>query len=62
MEANQDYFKGVPQVAGVEFRVVPEDSTRALLIQSGQADVALRLPVTETERLENENEVSDNSF
>lgn len=54
MEANQDYFKGVPQVAGVEFRVVPEDSTRALLIQSGQADVALRLPVTETERLEND--------
>lgn len=54
METNQDYFKGAPQIGGLEFRVVPEDATRALLIQSGQADVALRLPVTETERLEND--------
>lgn len=57
MERNDEYFKGAPAVAGVEFRVVPEDSARALLIQSGQADVALRLPVTETERLKNDQNV-----
>ena len=58
MERNEDYFKGAPQVAGVEFRVVREDATRALLIQSGQADVALRLPVTETQRLESDANVT----
>lgn len=58
MERNDDYFKGAPSASGVEFRVVPEDATRALLIQSGQADIALRLPVTETERLESDPNVT----
>ena len=47
LERNVDYFKGAPAVEKVYFRVVPEDATRALLLQSGQADVALRLPVTD---------------
>ena len=51
LERNESYFGGAPKVQKVLFRVVPEDATRALLLQSGQADVALRLPVTEIERL-----------
>lgn len=58
MERNEDYFREAPSIPGVEFRVVPEDATRALLIQSGQADIALRLPVTETQRLESDPNVT----
>lgn len=58
LERNTDYFKGAPAVEKVYFRVVPEDATRALLLQSGQADVALRLPVTETDRLESDPNVT----
>lgn len=51
LERNEEYFGGAPMVRKVSFRVVPEDSTRALLLQSGQADVSMRLPVTEVNRL-----------
>lgn len=58
MERNEDYFDGAPMVQTVYFRVVPEDATRAMLLQSGQADVAMRLPVTEIERLKGTDKVS----
>ena len=47
----ENYHDGAPMVQKVIFRVVPEDATRALLIQSKQADVAMRLPATEVNRL-----------
>lgn len=58
LERNEDYFDGAPQVAKVYFRVVPEDATRSLLLQSNSADIAMRLPVTEIERLENNPEIA----
>lgn len=51
MERYENYHDGAPMVQKVIFRVVPEDATRALLIQSKQADVAMRLPATEVNRL-----------
>lgn len=51
MEGNADYYDGAPKVDKVVFRIVPEDATRAMLIESGQADVVMRLPITELERL-----------
>ena len=51
MERFEDYYGGAPMVKNVHFRVVPEDSVRALLLQSGQADIALLVPVTEVKRL-----------
>ncbi|MDR2931859.1 MAG: glutathione ABC transporter substrate-binding protein [Oscillospiraceae bacterium] len=47
----QDYYAGAPKVKSVTMNIVPDSSTRAMLIESGQCDVALRLPVTEIERL-----------
>lgn len=58
LERNEDYFDGAPMVQNLYFRVVPEDATRALLLQSGQADIAMRLPVTEIERLRNQDSIS----
>jgi peptide/nickel transport system substrate-binding protein len=51
LERFENYYGGAPAVRNVHFRIVPEDSVRALLLQSGQADVALWLPVTEVMRL-----------
>lgn len=57
MESNEDYFNGAPKIGKLIFRVVPEDSTRSLLLESGQADVAMRLPVTELQRLESKDSI-----
>jgi peptide/nickel transport system substrate-binding protein len=51
MERFEDYHGGAPMVQTVRFRVVPEDSVRAMLLQAGQADIALWLPVSEVKRL-----------
>ncbi len=51
LERFENYYDGAPMVRNVHFRIVPEDSVRALLLQSRQADVALLLPVTEVKRL-----------
>ena len=46
------YFEGAPKVKSLTYSIVPEDSTRALLLESGQIDVAFRLPVTDIKRLD----------
>lgn len=58
LERNEAYYEGAPAVQKVIFRVVPEDATRALALQSGEADVAMRLPVTEIERLKAEDDIT----
>ena len=51
LERFEKYYDGAPLVQNVHFRIVPEDSVRALLLQSNQADVALLIPATEVKRL-----------
>lgn len=51
LERFENYYAGAPMVQTVYFRVVPEDSVRAMLLQAGQADIALWLPVSEVQRL-----------
>jgi ABC-type transport system substrate-binding protein len=38
---NPDYWGTAPKIAGVEFHVVPDATTRALELQKGSADIAL---------------------
>ena len=45
------YWEGAPKFKSLTYSIIPEDSTRALLLESGQIDVAFRLPVTEVQRL-----------
>lgn len=52
------YYEGAPKVKSVTFSVVPEDSTRAMLLESGQIDVALRLPVTDVARLKSNKDIA----
>jgi len=58
MEKNTGYFDGAPQIGQLVWKIVPEDSARTMLIESGQADVVLRVPVADLERLRAKPDVS----
>lgn len=52
-EANPDYWQeGVPGVARVTFRIIPDSSTRVAAIQAGEVDIVNRLNVDEAMLLE----------
>jgi ABC-type transport system substrate-binding protein len=51
LERNDAYFEGAPPLAGIEYRIVPEASTRVALLETGEADVILRVSPDEAERL-----------
>jgi peptide/nickel transport system substrate-binding protein len=44
LEAHAVYWGGVPPVAGVTLRVIPETATRVAALQSGEVDMATTLP------------------
>ena len=58
MEKNASYFDGPPAISQLVWKIVPEDSARTMLIESGQADVVLRVPVADLERLRAKSDVS----
>ncbi|MBI3933108.1 MAG: ABC transporter substrate-binding protein [Acidobacteria bacterium] len=41
LQRNPNYWGGAPHIGGVEFRVVPDATTRALELRKGSADMAL---------------------
>jgi peptide/nickel transport system substrate-binding protein len=41
LERNPDYWGRAPHIVGIEFRVVPDATTRALELRKGSADIAL---------------------
>ncbi|MBA2668653.1 MAG: ABC transporter substrate-binding protein [Trueperaceae bacterium] len=53
MEANPDYWQpDMPMVAGLEFRVIPDASTRMAAIQTGEIHIANRLTPDQAMALE----------
>lgn len=51
LERNEDYWQeGLPYLDEVIFRVVPDINTRATMIESGEADVALALSMQDIQR------------
>ena len=53
MEANPDYWQSdLPKVAGLEFRVIPDASTRMAAVQTGEIDIANRLTPDQAMALE----------
>ena len=51
VERNPDYYGGEPFFERIVFRFVEDDTTRALLIDTAQADVALRILPLDVDRL-----------
>jgi peptide/nickel transport system substrate-binding protein len=58
MERNPSYFEGAPQIGQLVWKIVPEDSSRTMMVESGQADVALRIPVADLQRLRAKSDLS----
>ncbi|OPH56003.1 ABC transporter substrate-binding protein [Paenibacillus ferrarius] len=48
---NESYWGDQPKFNKVIFKTVPEDTTRVAMIETGEAQVAEQLPVTEIERV-----------
>lgn len=44
LTAHDDYFRGAPQLGGVQVRFIADPTTRELALQSGELDVAAGLP------------------
>ncbi len=53
LNTNKDYWGNVPKIDKVTFKIVPEDSTRLAMIESGEAHIADQVPVTDIARIEN---------
>lgn len=51
LQRNPDYWGEAPQIETVVFSVVREDGARIVEIEAGTADVAVRIPPAEAERL-----------
>lgn len=52
-----DYFGGRPPLAGITYRIVPEASTRIAQLETGEADVVLRVTPEEAARLEKRQDI-----
>lgn len=57
VKANEDYFKGRPYLDSIDFKVVPEDITRVMQVQSGDADLTMRVPPIMKKKLEGDKNV-----
>jgi len=51
LERYDAYFGGTPALERIEYRIVPEASTRVALLETGEADVILRVSPDEAARL-----------
>lgn len=41
---NEDYFKGMPNIENIIFKIVPDDNAKAMQLRSGELDMALLTP------------------
>lgn len=57
LERFDDYFDGTPPLERIEYRIVPEASTRVALLETGEADVILRVSPDEAARLANDGNI-----
>jgi peptide/nickel transport system substrate-binding protein len=54
LEANPDYWRLVPKIKTLVMRSVPEATTRALMVKTGEADIAYALDGPDAQGLKNE--------
>lgn len=51
MVANEDYYLGTPKVKKIVWKIIPEDTTRTMMLETGEVDVAERLSTFEVDRI-----------
>jgi len=55
--ANSTYWGGAPKINGVVYRAAPEASARTAMLQAGQADVVVNLPVEQAKQVESSDQL-----
>mgnify|MGYP001189100360 FL=1 len=58
LEANDQYFKGAPQIKKVTFRIIPEVATQIAELQSGGVDIIRMVPPDMLAQLEGNPQIS----
>lgn len=51
LKANPEYRTGAPKVDKLMFKIIPEDTTRTMMLETGELDVAERLSTFEVDRI-----------
>ncbi len=51
LEANKDYWQGAPKLKNVVYKFVPEAASRAMMVETGEAQVAQSVNNADVERL-----------
>ena len=57
LHANPDYWGSEPEINQLTFDIVPEDSTRSVMLETGEADAATNIPVQDVSRIEQIDEI-----
>jgi ABC-type transport system substrate-binding protein len=50
-EVNSDYWGGTPKLNQITFKLVPENASRVLMLETGEADLIFDVPPTDIKRL-----------
>ncbi|MBW5445289.1 hypothetical protein GE107_04325 [Cohnella sp. CFH 77786] len=59
-EAFDDYWGGKPKLKTITFKTVPESSARTIMLETGEADVALPISITDIDRLRENQDLTVN--
>ncbi|EFB91716.1 ABC transporter, substrate-binding protein, family 5 [Pyramidobacter piscolens W5455] len=62
MSAFEDYWQGKPKLSGLIYKFAPEASTRAMLVETGEAHVAQAVDTNDVERLKTRDDVEMRIF
>ena len=57
LAANGDYWGGAPKLDGVILRAAPEPSARTAMLQAGQADIVVNLPVEQAQQVQSSDQL-----
>ncbi|WP_051962932.1 glutathione ABC transporter substrate-binding protein [Mesoaciditoga lauensis] len=58
LKANPNYWKGRPYLDGINFKVIPNDMTRLIQVETGGADLTVRVPPIMVKKLKNDKRVN----
>lgn len=53
LEANENYWRGAPNIKRVIFKAIPEAASRVMSLQAGQVDIAVNIPPHQVEAVNN---------
>lgn len=62
LEKNENYWGGPPKIDKLIFKIVPEAASRVIMLETGEADIGLNIPVTSYEQLKANPEINVTTY